>query len=86
MDSAKAWDAVTCERPVMSSPKVLDPFFSYFAAGQLRGLLRKLQNDTLGLWQRLTRQPYGCVVLGIYARYFRAMGVAGVPINYAGLA
>ena len=60
VDSAvpgKLWDAVTWDRPVMSSAKafaVQDPFFSFAAAGHLRELLLKLMQDSLGLRQRLT--------------------------------
>ena len=60
VDSAvpgKLWDAVTWDRPVMSSAKafeVKDPVFIFFAAGHLRELLQRLQHDTLGLRQCLT--------------------------------
>ena len=60
VDSAvpgKLWDAVTWDRPVMSSAKafeIADPFFSFVAAGHLHDLLHKLMQDSLGLRQRLT--------------------------------
>ena len=60
VDSAvpgKLWDSVTWDRPVMQSNKqfqVVDPFFSFVAAGHLHELLEKLMRDSLGLRQRLT--------------------------------